>query len=168
MVYTPETLRDLANAQNKFVWEIHEFEQHDRSPKWYLIVSILALISVIYGIFSNNYLLALLILIAATILILGGNQSPRKILIQIGNNGIVIDGKLMEYDKFFDFAIIYHPPFSKVLYLERKMAIQPRIRLLLEDQDPLAIRQHLLQYVPENLALRDEHLSDILGRLLKI
>jgi len=168
MAYTPETLREIANAQSLFVWEMPSHEQHERTPVWYLIVSLLALASVVYGVLANNYLFALIVLISAVILILVNNDEPGNILVQIGHNGIVVDGNFVLYDQLADFSVIYHPPFTKVLYLERKISFKPRIKLYLEDQDPLAIRQHLLKYLPENLDLRDEHVSDIVGRLLRI
>jgi hypothetical protein len=40
--------------------------------------------------------------------------------------------------------------------------------LELMDQDPVELRSHLRQYLREDLDLQGEHLSDILGRLLKI
>ncbi len=168
MAYTPETLREIANSQDTFVWEMPEYETRERSSKWYLVVSVIALISVIYGVLAQNYLFALIILIAAVVLILAGNDEPQNILIQMGHNGIVVNGQYIEFDKFSDFAIIYHPPLTKVLYLERKMSFKPRIKLYLEDEDPIAIRNHLKTYLPENLELREEHISDIVGRLLRI
>lgn len=168
MVYTPETLREIANSQDSFVWEMPEHEPRERSSWWYVAVSLIALLSVIYGVFAQNYLFALIILICAVILILTSEQKPKSILVQIGHNGVVIDGNFIEFDKFAHFAIIYHPPLTKVLYLERKLSFKPRIKLFLEDQDPIEIRDHLKQYLTEDLELREEHLSDIVGRLLQI
>ncbi|MFA6446909.1 MAG: hypothetical protein WCW31_01475 [Patescibacteria group bacterium] len=168
MAYSPETLRELAEAQNIFVWETPEFEYHVRSPYWYLIVSIIALACVAYGVWANNYLFALIIVLIAVILMFAGHDEPRKVLVQIGHNGVVVDGKFVEFDKLANFSIIYQPPLTKILYIERKLSANTRYKLMIEDQDPIAVRSHLLRYLPENLALRDEHFSDILGRLLKI
>jgi len=168
MAYTTETLREIANAQNVFVWETPEFEERPRSSYWYLVVSLVALGCVAYGVLTNNYLFALIIVVGAVILILAENEEPKDVLIQIGHNGVVVDGRFVEFDKINNFSIIYHPPYTKVLYLDYKYSFRSRIKLYLEDQDPIAIRSHLLNYLPENLNLRDEHLSDILGRLLRI
>ena len=168
MAYSPETLRQIAEAQTEFVWEMQEYEHRPRTAGWYIVVSLIALVCVIYGVFAANYLFALIILISAVILILAGNESPEKVLVQIGQNGVVIDGEFTEFDKLANFSIIYHPPYTKVIYLDRKYSLKPRIKLFLDDQDPIALRDHLLQYLPENLTLRDEHFSDILGRLLRI
>lgn len=168
MAYSLESLREIANAQSIFVWEMPEHEHYPRSSTWYLTVSIIALASVVYGIWTSNYLFALIILICAVILILAGNEEPKKVLVQIGHNGIVVNGEFIEFDHLYNFSIIYHPPFTKLLYIERKYSLKPRMKLFIEDEDPIAIREHLLQYLPENLVLRDEHFSDILGRLLRI
>jgi hypothetical protein len=168
MAYTPESLREIANSQDLFVWEMPEHEVRERTPKWYLIVSLIALASVIYGVLAQNYLFALIILFCAVILIMAKNSEPENILVQIGHNGVVVNGTFIEFDKFDHFAIVYHPPLTKVLYLERKLSFKPRIKLYLEDEDPIAIRNHLKKYLPENLELREEHISDIVGRLLRI
>jgi hypothetical protein len=168
MAYTPESLREIANSQDLFVWEMPEHETRERTSWWYLIVSLIALGSVIYGVIAQNYLFALIILICAVILILAGNSDPKQVLVQMGQNGVVLNGEFIDFDKFQHFSIIYHPPLTKVLYLERKMSFKPRIKLYLEDEDPIAIRNHLKNYVIEDLELREEHLSDIVGRLLRI
>jgi hypothetical protein len=121
-----------------------------------------------YAIFTANYLFAFIILLTAVILILSDNPEPQPILVQIGNNGIVYHGQLYQFNEISDFSIIYHPPHTKVLYIQPKNMIHPRIRIPLEDEDPIAIRNHLKNYVDEDLKLRDEHFSDILARLLKL
>ena len=168
MSYSPETLKAITENQTTFVWEIPEFIEYERSKYWYLILSLISIGSVVYAIYSLNYLFSLIILISSLVLLISTEQKPRKILVQIGDNGIVIDGKLIEYNKLHNFSIIYQPPYTKLLYIERKSFIKPRIKLFLENEDPIAIREHLLQYLEENLDLQEEHFSDILGRLFKI
>ena len=168
MSYSPETLKALIEDQTKFVWEIPEFQTYNRSVWWYVIVSLIAIGAVIYGIYSLNYLFSLIILISTLILLIAANEKPKKILFQIGNTGIVIDGRFIEFSNIYNFSIIYQPPFIKILYIELKNPIKPRLRIPLETQDPIVIREHLLNYVEENLDLRDEHFSDILGHILKI
>lgn len=168
MALTPQTLRAIAEAQQEFVWEMPNHEARDRGPWWYVIVSVVTLLSVAYGIWASNYLFALIIIISAVILLFATEKDPEPILVQVGDHGVVLDGEFVPFDKLANFSVIYHPPATKVIYLERKYSIKPRVKLYMEDEDPVAIREHLLKYLPENLDLRDEHLSDIIGRLLKI
>lgn len=168
MSYSPEVLDGLIKAQDAFVWETPDREERVRGPRWYLIMSGIALAFVAYAIITGNFLFAFLILLIAIILVLAGNQAPENILVQVGKNGIVVDGKLYEFKDLNSFSIIYQPPEVKVLYIESNKIYQPRLRLFLQDQNPVALRTHLKAYLNENLDLQEEHLSDIVARLLKI
>lgn len=168
MAYSQEFLEKLAQAQDVFVWEAPAWERHDRHPYWYLWMSAVTLVFAAIAIFTGNYLFAFIIFLIAIILILAGNEEPHTMLIQVGNNGIVVDGKLFLYSDLHEFALIYHPPETKILYLEPKAYTRGRLRVQLGNQDPVALRNHLRQYLHEDLDLRDEHISDIFGRLLKI
>jgi hypothetical protein len=168
MPYNQEVLDGLVKAQDAFVWEAPDREERQRGPRWYLIMSAIALAFVVYAVATGNFLFAFIVLLVAIILVLAGNQAPENVLIQIGKNGVVVDGKLYEFKDLNKFAIIYHPPETKVLYIESKKLYQPRIRIELQEQNPLAIRTHLKGYMDEDLDLQEEHVSDIVERLLKI
>jgi hypothetical protein len=168
MAYTEEVLAKMAEAQDKFVWESPAWERHERHPHWYLIMSGVALVFVAFAVFTANYLFAFIIFLVAIILVLAGNEEPHTMLVQIGDNGVVVDGKLHLFNQLREFGVVYQPPDTKLLYLEPKALTQGRVRILLQDQDPVELRAHLLQYISEDVDLRHEHASDIIGRLLKI
>jgi hypothetical protein len=168
MAYTKEFIDQMSENQDVFVWEAPAWETYERGKRWHLWMILVTLALMLYGVFTANYLFSFIILLTAVILILTANQEPHPILVQIGHNGIVYDGRLYEYSKLSDFAIIYHPPYAKVLYVTPRNIARPRLRILLQDEDPVAIRQHLKNYLDEDLHLRDEHLSDIFARLLRI
>ena len=131
-------------------------------------MSLAAVFLVAYAVWTSNFLFAFFILLTAILIILVGQSDPRNVLIQIGDNGVVWDGRLFLFQDIDNFGIVYQPPMSKVLYIEPRNPLVPRLRLPLEDQDPLAIREHLKQYLREDLELQAEHLSDTVARLLKI
>jgi hypothetical protein len=119
-------------------------------------------------VWTANFLFAFIVLIAAINLVLAGNEKPQKVLIQVGHNGIVWNGDFTSFDDIDNFAIVYQPPHIRVLYVEPKSILKPRMRVYLGEQDPVAIRDHLKEYVREDLDLRDEHASDILAKLFKL
>ncbi|MFH1621140.1 MAG: hypothetical protein ABIB04_03580 [Patescibacteria group bacterium] len=168
MAYSEEFLKEVAEAQDSFVWESPSWEERDRGKKWYIYMALIAVVLTIYAVITSNYLFAFIILLTAIILILAGNQEPRNVLVQIGNNGIVYNGKLFLYEQLSDFAIVYHPPQTKVIYIQPRNLVHSRMRIPLQNQDPMAIRAHLKNYLDEDLDLRDEHFSDIFARLLKL
>jgi len=157
----------IIELQDRFVWEIPEYDRHERGPKWYMASTVVALVLVGYSIWTANYLFAFIVLISAIILILAGNEHPEAVLVQIGDNGIVFHGDFISFDKIHNFAIVYQPPDIRVLYIEPK-TLRPRLRIPLGDQDPVAIRNHLRQYISEDLEQKDEHASDILAKVFKL
>ncbi len=168
MPYGKQLLDEIIKAQDNFVWETAAWEKRDRGPRWYFIMSAVALAFVVYAVATNNFLFAFLILLCAIILILAGHEEPHAALVQIGRNGVVVDGKLYEYKALTNFSIIYHPPETKLLYIETSNVIKPRLRIPLDEQNPIEIRNHLKDFLDENTVLQEEHFSDILARLLKI
>ena len=168
MPYSEEMQEQLIHAQDIFVWEAPSFEAVERGPKWHWWVLGLSFVATIYGILTTNYLFAFIVLMIGIILILNERQGPKKILIQIGNHGLVYDGNYYAFDSIADFAIIYQPPTKKILYIQPSNVLYPRLRIDLGDEDPVNVRNHLRRFVDEDLDLREEHISDIFGRLLKI
>ena len=167
MAYSPEFTDQLIDAQDAFVWEAPEFERHDRGKWWYIGLGAVATILVGYAVWSANFLFAFIILLMAIILVIAGNEKPKRVLAQIGHNGVVWRGDFIPFDDIHEFAIVYEPPHIRILYLEPKGVFTPRIRIYLGEQDPVAIRDHLRRYLREDLALKDEHLSDLVSKILK-
>ena len=168
MAYSKEFLDEMINAQDVFAWETPSWEHAERGPKWYLWMAGVSAVLLLYAVFTANYLFALIILLVGIIIVLAGNEPPRTVLVQVGHNGVVVNGQLYQFGELLEFAIVYHPPHIKVLYLQPKSYVRPRLRVSLEEQDPVEIRNHLKQYLQEDLDLREEHFSDIIGRLLRM
>ena len=169
MAYSKELLEQMASAQDLFVWEAPSFEPVERGPKWCVWMMAVAVWLVVYAVFTANCLFAFIVLLTSIILILGGNkETPRNVLIQIGSNGVVYDGTFYQFDELSDFAILFQPPETKLLYIQPKGLTGVRMRIHLDDQDPIALRNHLKKYIDEDLNLQEEHFSDTVARLLKI
>lgn len=166
--FAPEVEDALIQSQDAFVWEAPAFEPRQRGTAWYFVMALVAVFFMAYAVWTANFLFAFIVLLSAILLLLVGNKPPKVVLIQVGDNGIVFDGRLILYQDIDNFAVLYQPPSLKVLYVERRSPTAPRLNILLEDQDPVAIRNFLKQYVKEDLNLQNEHLSDIVARLLKI
>jgi len=166
--FPPEVAQNIASVQDRFAWEAPAFPKRERGKRWYIFMSLAAVFLVAYAVWTSNFLFAFFILLTAILIILVGQSDPRNVLIQIGDNGVVWDGRLFLFQDIDNFGIVYQLPMSKVLYIEPRNPLVPRLRLPLEDQDPLAIREHLKQYLREDLELQAEHLSDTVARLLKI
>ena len=168
VTYDPSVQELLVQGQDHFVWETPLYPTYQRGPRWYFATTAGTLLLVSYAVMTSNFLFAFLVLLCAIILILAGNEEAPIVLAQLGDVGVVFDGTLYLYRDLTTFSIIYEPPYVSTLYIETKHLTKPKLRISLEDQDPVEIREHLKAYLKENTDLQTESGSDILGRLLRI
>lgn len=166
--FVPEVEDAVIKSQDRFVWEAPAYAKYDRGPKWYLIMALAAVALISYAIYTANFLFAFIILLMGILLLLVGNKDPERVLVQVGENGIVWNGRLMLFQDLEHFGLVYQPPYTKILYVEAKSPVMPRLRIDLEDQDPIELRTHLRKFMKEDADLQNEYLSDIFARLLRI
>jgi len=152
----------------QYEWAVKEYEEQDRSERWYWLAAILGIIFIVYSIFSANYLFALVTVLFGIILFMHDMVAPMDVYFAITNTGIIIGKKFYRYSEFSGFWVIYNPPFTKNLYLSRNSLLHHRIQIPLYDFDPRPVRDYLSKYLDEDLSQEDEPLSDRLGRIMKI
>jgi hypothetical protein len=145
-------------------WDVAEYVQHDRPTRWYIIMLTLGLLLVGYGLFTNNFLFALIIVLFAIIVFLQAHQTPHSIPFSITDLGVIVNNRFYMYSEFMDFYIIYNPPEVKTLFLEPESSLRPRLRIPLHEQDPNEIKFTLRQFLSENVSKEDEPLSDKVAR----
>ena len=149
-------------------WEVSEYEKYHRPTAWYVIMLVVGTFLVGYGLFTNNFLFALIVVLFAIIVFLQSHQEPHRIPFTITDLGVIINNRFYAYSELADFYIIYNPPDVKMLFLEPESSLRPRLRVPLGDQDPLEIKFALRQFLTENLEKEEEPLSDRLAREWRI
>ena len=166
-------MADFENKQSmdapQFEWTVKEYQQHERTKRWYLIAAGVALVFMVFSLVTANFLFAVIILLAGFIIYLQDKHEPLDVHVAIGKEGIAVGRKFYEYDEIKDFALL-HKPHRELsrLYLEFKSVMSHRLSLPLPEGDPLPIRKFLLQYLPEDKERTDEPLSEFLGRLFRL
>lgn len=166
--FAPEVEEAVITSQDRFVWEAPAYTKYNRGPKWYFVMALVAVALMSYAVWTANFLFAFIILLMGILLLLVGNKEPNRVLVQVGENGIVWNGRLMLFQDLDHFGLVYQPPYTKILYVESKSPVMPRLRIELEDQDPIELRTHLRRFMKEDAGLQNEYLSDIFARLLRI
>jgi hypothetical protein len=145
-------------------WTLNEYEQHDRTPFWYVFMLSIGLLLVVFGLFTGNFLFALIIILFAIVLFFQSQQSAIEVLFTITDLGVVISNRFYSYSEIGEFFIIYQPPQVKTLYLNTASIWVPKLRIPLYDQNPVEIRHTLQAYLIENIEKEDEPISDRLAR----
>ncbi|PIR06723.1 MAG: hypothetical protein COV55_02670 [Candidatus Komeilibacteria bacterium CG11_big_fil_rev_8_21_14_0_20_36_20] len=149
-------------------WEFPEFEKPPRNKWWYLAFAVAAILLLIFAYFSKNYLFAIIIVLFLVIYIINEKKEMATIQTILTEDGILINDKLIEYKDIQNFYIVYLPPEIKNLYLQPKNSLKQRITLPLQQQNPVEIRQILLQYLDEDLAKEDVPNSENISRILRL
>src|SRR3989344_5481594 len=142
-----------------FNWVFPEFPRYERDKSWYFWASVIAVILLIYAIFSANFLFAVIIIVSS-LTILMFHRSNNEINFKITEDGILLNKQFYDYRDIKNFYIIYQPPAVKTLYFEPKSIFRPRVPVSLEDQNPVKIREVLLNYLEEDLERENEPTSD--------
>jgi len=167
-------------------WEFLEYEKPERSRKWYLYFALIIALLIILSLFNFNVTLfkyggqpfglsfyqnplfiVLLILFIIVYFYMERREDP-KMAIAITEDGIVLHNRLIEYKDLENFYIIYYPPVIKNLYLQPKSRVRPLMTIPLEDQNPVLIREALLNFLQEDIDKEEEPTSDGLSRALKL
>lgn len=150
-------------------WEIEEFVKHPRDKKWYIIAGIIALGLIIYALIDRNYFFALIIIIASGLIVFYDNEPSKKVLFTISYEGVKMGNKLYEFETIRNFYIIFRPKEEmKKIFFEFKNPLKHRLVIPLEGQDPVEIREYLLQYLDEDLEKEHEPLSEGLAKIFRL
>jgi len=150
------------------LWEFPEFIKHERGKLWYLSFTVVFVALLVYSYYTDNILFAIILVMFAFLYLRLGKGDPQTMETAITEDGIFIGSKFMPYEEFANFYIIYYPPEVKNLYLQPKSILKNRIALPLENQNPIHIREILLQYLEEDLEKEEAPASEGISKILKL
>ena len=150
------------------IWEFPEFIKHERGKLWYISFTIVFLALLTYSYLSDNLLFAIILVIFAILYFTSIKEDPVTMETAITEDGIFIGSKFIEYEDLRSFYIIYYPPEIKNLYFETKSVIKQRIVVPLEDQNPVYIREILLNYLDEDLEKEEIPSSESISNIFKL
>ncbi len=149
-------------------WEVNEYEKHTRGPVWFTLATIAAVALIVYALFTQNFLFAVIILMFGVIYFLSSLKEPARIMISITDNGIMIGETFFPFRDMRTFSIVYEPPVVKNLYINLKSRWRPLLSIPLEAMDPVKVRDLMLPFAIEDLEQTEESLTDLVSRLYKL
>lgn len=149
-------------------WKFPEFVKYQRGKLWYVIAGLIAGAVLLHAFITANFLFAVIVVLAAMLWVFQSRRNPEELELIIARKGIKVGNSFYQYNTFKNFWIIYNPPETKTLYLKFKNTIRPILSVELKDQNPLEIREILLQFLEEDLDKEDELPSDTWKKILKI
>lgn len=97
------------------------------------------------------------------------NEPARKITFRIKYNQFEVGKNIFSFESVRNFYIIYKPQEEvKKLFVEFSNPLKHRLSIDLEDQDPVIIRNYLLQYLDEDLEKQHEPITEGISKLFHL
>jgi hypothetical protein len=186
-----EPIEDIKSENDIIKWQIPEYHGEEKTKLWYAIYALIAIGLLIYAIFTQNFIFAIIIIFAAILIVILDGNKPGMLEVSIGDQGIAVGKEFYSYDQIQDFFIIYEPEQDiKNLYLQFKRFAKPslpasepassgwlfwlvnfartRFSVPLGEMNPIVIRRNLLKYLKEDINRTTIPLSEQLTKLFKL
>ncbi|MBU1289700.1 hypothetical protein KKG85_00415 [Patescibacteria group bacterium] len=157
--------REKIKTDLSLEWNAPEFFYFEKTEIWFVVSGLIAIALFLWALWTRNIFFALIIILGYFIITAYAIKKPRKIAAKITAEGIKIDRALYPYDNLKSFWIFYEPPTLKEISVLSRKKIMPHIKIPLGEQDPVAARKALIQYLPEKR--QEESLTDNLSRQIK-
>jgi hypothetical protein len=131
-------------------WEAAEYEYRERTPDWFWALGIIAVSGAITAILLQDFLFAIVILLAAFAISLLAVRTPTIHRFEINERGVKIGSRLYPYITLESFWIEdRHEHLPPKLLITSKKPLVPHISIPLAQTDPRAVRNFLLRHMQE-------------------
>jgi len=142
--------REIVNpASVIYKWRALEHEIQEKDKKWYLVTGLILAAIILYAIFTDGLIMAITFILIGVVGYIVLNKKPREINFYITDDGVVADREIYEFEEVTSFWIFYEINGMKVISLHTKNKFMPFVHIPLGKEDPVKIREILLNYLEE-------------------
>lgn len=146
-----EQTGDRDDATDGFLafWQAKEYEKIPRERNWYIFVFVSLFLLVAYALFTDNLLMAILFILAGSIVYLYEKKEPRIHDFGVTLEGVYAQNVVYEFSSLESFWIFYEPYGKKALSLKSKKSFLPYQHIPLGSANPAEIHDALIKFLPE-------------------
>lgn len=138
-------IRD-GNAPEEISWQVEERQTNLKRGEWLWALAIVGFAIVVFSILFKNYLLIVIVALAAFIVYARKVKRPETHDFRLDNRGIAIDEKLYSYENFESFWIF---PGNEIA-LRRKHHLMPLLIVPFHGREETEIRKIIENHLPES------------------
>jgi hypothetical protein len=142
-------------------WDAPEHHHVEKTSDWYWGVGIVAATGAALAFIFGNVIFGILIIVGVGTLLLYASKRPRILHCEINDRGIVVGDILYPFLGLESFWIDAHERPAKILLKSQKF-LMPYIAVHIDEVDPEAVREVLLNYIAET-----EHVEPLTQKLLE-
>ena len=147
-------------------WDGREYDHNPKSADWYWALGIIAAAGTIALILFGEYLLAVLVVIAASVIAIHAAKVPPLHHFQLVDQGLIIGEELHPYERMISFSMLedIEDKLPPLLSIKNESWISPHLMIPLEGVDADVVYMHFLRHVDEK---EHQHtLSDLVAAWL--
>jgi hypothetical protein len=130
-------------------WSAPEYEMKEKSQKWLMVAALILIVFISYAVYSNSPIMAFTFILIGVVGYILINKKPNVVEFAITDDGVAVGNELYEYHNIHSFWIFYEPGEIKAISLFIDSKLNPYVHIPLANEDPVKIRELLLQYIPE-------------------
>jgi len=149
-----------------YSWQAPEFEVYEKSGRWYIIAALFIAAMVIYALFANSPIMAITFILIGIVGYIYSQRNPNIVTFTISSKGLLANKEMYLYENIFSFWVFYEPTHTKVISLHTKASVLPFVHIPLNEEDPVKLRELLMQNIPE--IEQDRSLIDTIEKVLHI
>lgn len=134
-----------------FEWEGREHDHDPKSADWYWAVGIVAVALAVAALLFGNYLLAVLVVIAAAALALHASKEPALHRFRIAEEGMYIGEEFHPFERMLSFSVLedVQEEFPPMLSIKTESWLSPHLIIPLDGVDVDAVYAYFLERVDE-------------------
>lgn len=156
---------DVEDVATLAQWHAVEHNHQPKSPAWFAVLAAGITVVSVGFLLTGNIIGAITIALAGGMVYYTAQHEPKVVRYRLMTEGVAFNNTLYHYRDLEAFNIVYQPGVVKTVILRSNRTFAPLLHMEIGDADPLAIRDILLEFVPEDQDLQ-EPLVDIYARRL--
>lgn len=139
----------MEEVTKAITWEAPEHHHIEKKADWFWILGILAISGSVAAFFFSNFLLSILILVAAGSMALIATREPRVIPFAVSTRGIKIDNQSYPYSNLDSYHIDEADPLGPQLLIKSKNLYSPLMVMPLPEEYVDDIEELIGSRLPE-------------------
>ncbi len=149
------------NESNVLEWKTPEYPFKEKSREWYISLVVIGIGFVIGAIMLENYIFAILSIVAVLSIFIITSNPPKEVLVSISKKGVSIGSKEYHYSKIESFWVneLEEPP-RLLIKTRDPLSSLISIQIIGVDEDDVRIK--MIRYVEE-----EEMYEPVIQRLME-
>lgn len=157
---------ETADSKALYQWETSEYIEHQRSLWWFVVLTFLMIVGVLFSILVlHEWLGAIVIVLMSVSIYMFARQKPKSLICSLSDTGVTVDQKFYPYSSFRSFTLVSDGGITSLEFDPLKR-FAPALSIFISPND----EANILDVLEAHLARgeREHSAVDRLARSLKI